>query len=91
MELAKPDTFLIRARFILFTLAVLTGFAVPELLNKKMALAAHITGVMNALVLLALGLAWGLLTISPLQGALVRGAFLYSTYANWVSSCLAAA
>ena len=60
-------------------------------INQKMALAAHVTGMMNALVLIALGLAWGLLTVSPLQANLTRGAFLYGTYANWVVSCLAAA
>lgn len=32
-----------------------------------MALAAHLTGVLNALVLIALGLAWSLLSFSPLQ------------------------
>jgi hypothetical protein len=35
-----------------------------------MALAAHVTGVLNALVLMVLGLAWGLLAISPLQAKL---------------------
>jgi hydroxylaminobenzene mutase len=56
-----------------------------------MALAAHVTGVMNALVLIVLGLAWGLLTVSPLQANFTRGAFLYVTYPNWGASCLAAA
>lgn len=91
MELTKPDTFLIRAGFVLFTLALLTGLAVPEFLNPKMALATHMTGVMNALVLIALGLTWGFLTISPLQAKLTRGVFLYGTYANWAASALAAA
>jgi hydroxylaminobenzene mutase len=91
MEIRKPEPFLIRAGFVLFALALLTGFAVPEFLNPKMALAAHLTGIMNALLLMALGLAWGLLTVSPLQAKLTRGAFLYGTYANWITSCLAAA
>jgi hydroxylaminobenzene mutase len=91
MEIGKPEPFLIRAGFVLFALALLTGFVVPEFLNQKMALAAHLTGVMNALLLMALGLAWGLLTVSPLQANLTRGLFLYGTYANWVTSCLAAA
>jgi hydroxylaminobenzene mutase len=91
MEITNPDTFLVRAGFVLFMLALLTGFLIPLLLNQKMALAAHVTGIMNALVLIVLGLAWGLLTVSPLQANLIRGAFLYGTYANWVASCLAAA
>jgi hydroxylaminobenzene mutase len=45
----------------------------------------------NALVLMALGLAWGLLAVSLLQAKLTRGALLYATYANWAASCLAAA
>src|SRR5258708_4798366 len=91
LEIQKPDRVLVRAGFILFTLALLTGFAIPAFLNQKAALAAHLTGVLNALVLMALGLAWGLLSVSPLQAKLTRIAFLYATYVNWGSSCLAAA
>lgn len=91
MEIRKPEPSLVRAGFVLFTLALLTGFAIPAFLNPRMALAAHLTGVLNALVLMALGLAWGLLALSPPQAKLTRGAFLYATYANWGSSCLAAA
>ena len=87
----KPERSLIRAGFLLFTLALLTGFAIPAFLNQRMALAAHMTGVLNALVLMALGLTWGLLTVGPLQARLTRAAFLYATYANWGASCLAAA
>jgi len=91
MEVRTVDRFLIRAGFVLFTLALLTGLAVPGFLNHRMAVAAHLTGVVNALVLMALGLAWGLLTLSPAQARLTRGAFLYGTYVNWGTSCLAAA
>jgi hypothetical protein len=56
-----------------------------------MAVAAHLTGVVNALLLMALGLAWGLLAMSPVQAKLTRGAFLFGTYGNWGTSCLAAA
>jgi hydroxylaminobenzene mutase len=91
MEAPKAEPFLIRAGFVLIMLALLTGFAVPAFLNQKMAVAAHLTGVMNALLLMALGLAWGILVMSPRQTSLTRGAFLYSAYANWGTSCLAAA
>lgn len=90
METRKQDSSLVRAGFVLFTLALLTGFAMPAFINQKMGLAAHVTGAMNALVLMALGLAWGLLTLGPLQARLTRGAFLYATFANWGGSCLAA-
>jgi (hydroxyamino)benzene mutase len=90
MEIQKADVSLVRAGFLLFTLALLTGLAEPVLLNQKMGVAAHVTGVMNALLLVALGLSWGLFTISPMQARLTRGAFLYATFVNWGSSCLAA-
>jgi hydroxylaminobenzene mutase len=91
MDIHRSDRPLIRAGFLLFTLALLTGFAIPAFLNQKMALAARVTGVLNGLILMALGLAWGLLAVGPLQARLTRGAFLYATYANWGSGCLAAA
>ncbi len=91
MEIRKAEPLLIRAGFVLFTLALITGLAVPAFLNPRMAVAAHLTGVLNALLLIALGLAWGFLTVSPLQAKLTRAAFLFGTYANWGTSCLAAA
>jgi hydroxylaminobenzene mutase len=81
---------LVRAGFVLFTLALLTGLSVPAFLNQRMAVAAHVSGVMNALVLIALGLAWGHLVMGPVQTRLTRGAFLFGTYASWGTSCLAA-
>ncbi len=91
MDAPKVERLLIRAGFVLFTLALLTGLAVPAFLNHRMAVAAHLTGIINALVLIALGLAWGLLTMGPLQARLTRAAFLYATYANWGTACIAAA
>jgi hypothetical protein len=45
MEITNPDTFLVRAGFVLFTLALLTGLVIPRLLKQKMALTAHVTGL----------------------------------------------
>lgn len=91
MEIPRPDRFMVRAGFLLFTLAVLTGFAIPAFLNQRMAVAAHLGGILNALVLIALGLAWGLFAVGPRQARLTRAAFLYGAYASWVTSCVAAA
>ena len=91
MEAPTVDRPLIRAGFVLFTLALLTGLAIPAFLNHRMAVAAHLTGVINALLLIALGLAWGLMAMGPAQARLTRGAFLYSAFASWGTACLAAA
>ena len=90
MEAPQAERLLIRAGFILFTLALLTGFAIPAL-NHRMALAAHLTGILNALVLIALGLSWGLLVMGPVQARLTRAVFLFASYGSWGGSCLAAA
>src|SRR4029077_4698166 len=73
MEAPKVERLLVRAGFLLFTLALLTGLAVPAFLNHRMAVAAHLTGVVNALLLIAVGLAWGLLAMSPVQARLTWG------------------
>lgn len=82
---------LLRAGFVLFLLALLTGLAIPAFLNPKMALAAHVTGLMNALFLLALGFAWNGLRLSAGQARLARGLLLFGTYTNWAATSLAAA
>jgi|SRR5882672_89729 len=91
MDARKADLLLIRAGFVLFALALLTGLGVPVFLNPRMAVAAHLIGVLNALLLIALGLAWGFLAQSPTQARLTRLGFLYGAYAGWGTSCLAAA
>ena len=91
MEIQKADRFLVRTGFVLFTLALFTGFAIPAFLNPRMAVAAHLGGILNAFVLIALGLGWRLLVMGPLQARLTRGAFLFGAYASWVTGCLAAA
>ena len=91
MEVPQAERLLIRAGFILFTLALLTGFAIPAFLNHRMAVSAHLTGILNALVLIALGLSWGLLVMGRVQARLTRGVFLFGAYGSWGTSCLAAA
>ena len=40
---------------LLFLVGLLTGFAEPHYTNVRMGLAAHLEGVMNGILLLALG------------------------------------
>jgi hydroxylaminobenzene mutase len=82
---------LTRAGFTLILLALVTGFGIPNFTNPRMALAAHMTGVLNGLLLVALGSVWSQLSLSPGQRRLAKGAALFATYMNWAASCLAAA
>jgi hypothetical protein len=74
VEIRNVDRSLIRAGFLLFTLALLTGLAVPAFLNQRMGVTAHLTAVLSALLLIALGLVWGLLAMRPVQARLTRAA-----------------
>ncbi len=82
---------LTRAGFSLIFLALVTGFGIPYFVNPRMALAAHMTGILNGLLLVALSSVWSQLALSPGQSRLAKSAALFATYLNWATSCLAAA
>ena len=75
---------------VLFVLGLLTGVAVPAFTNPRMGLAAHLAGVQNALVLLAFGLLWQYLELTPGIRKLCLALSLYSLYAIWVAQVFAA-
>lgn len=76
---------------LLFLLGLVTGLFVMQLENPRMGLAAHVEGVMNGILLLALGSAWPRLALGPRASRLALGAALYGAYANWAATTLAAA
>ena len=86
-----PHRGLLRAGFLLVLLALLGGTVIPNFTNPRLAVSAHVTGLLSGLLLVALGLCWGALRLSAGRGRLVRGLFLYGTYANWAVSLLGAA
>jgi (hydroxyamino)benzene mutase len=76
---------------VLFLIGLFTGFAETHFVNMRMALAAHLEGVMNGTFLLALGAAWGEVRLSPRTEAIAFWTALYGTYVNWFVTSLAAA
>jgi (hydroxyamino)benzene mutase len=74
----------------LFLLGLFTGFVEPHVANVRMGLAAHLEGVMNGIFLLALGAAWNEVVLAPKVKAAAYWGALYSTYANWAFTLLAA-
>jgi len=75
----------------LFFLGLLTGFVEHKFSNVRMALAAHLEGVLNGILLLALGAIWTEIKLSARWKAVAFWTALYSTYANWAVTTLAAA
>lgn len=78
------------AGMFLFLLGLLTGFIIMALKNPKMALAAHLEGVMNGIFLILAGLIWDELILSPKQKKIVLVTLFYGTFGNWLFTLLAA-
>ena len=86
-----PRRRLLRHGIVLLLLGMLTGLVEARFTNVRMGLAAHLEGVMNGILLLALGAAWNEVRLSARLHALAFGGLLYGTYANWAFTTLAAA
>jgi (hydroxyamino)benzene mutase len=83
-----PDRGILRAGFVLLILAMLTGLAIPVATNHRLALASHLTGLLGALILMVIAVAWPALSHRPLPAKIIRYCFISSAYANWIASAL---
>jgi hydroxylaminobenzene mutase len=75
----------------LFLLGLLTGFVETKFTNQRMALAAHLEGVMNGTFLIALGAVWMEVRLAAKLKAAAYWSALYGAYVNWVATALGAA
>ncbi len=82
---------LFRLGLILFLIGLLTGVAVPFLRNSRMGLSSHLEGVLNGMFLVLLGLLWPHTDLSHAWGVTAVTLLVYSTFANWLATLLAAA
>jgi hydroxylaminobenzene mutase len=85
------QTLLFKLGLALFLVGLLTGFAVPALKNPRMALASHLEAVLNGMFLVLLGLLWPHLDLPHAWAVTAVVLIVYSAYANWLASLLAAA
>jgi len=74
----------------LFLIGLLTGLAQQHFANVRMALAAHLEGVMNGTFLLAVGAIWGEVRLSPRASSMAFWALIAGTYGNWAVTTVAA-
>ena len=82
---------LFRLGLVLFLIGLLTGLAVPFLRNSRMGLSSHLEGVLNGMFLVLLGLLWPHTHLSHAWGVTAVALLVYSTFANWLATLLAAA
>ncbi|WP_397448656.1 hydrogenase [Pseudomonas sp. NA-150] len=75
---------------LLFFLGLCTGLIEQQFSNPRMGLAAHLEGVMNGILLLAIGAVWMEVHLSARNKAIAYWTVLYGTYANLGVTALAA-
>src|SRR5260370_24736145 len=76
---------------LLFLLGLITGLLEQRFTNVRMGLSAHIEGVMNGILLLALGAAWNEVRLPHPVKVTAYCTALYGTYVNWLVTSIAAA
>jgi (hydroxyamino)benzene mutase len=75
----------------LFLLGLVTGTQERRFTNMRMAISAHLEGVMNGTFLIGLGAIWGHVELPPRVEQAARWTALYGTYGNWLFTTLGAA
>src|SRR6516225_1074230 len=76
---------------LLFLLGLITGLLEQRFTNVRMGLSAHLEGVMNGILLLALGAAWNEVRLLHPVKVTAYCTALYGAYANWLVTSIAAA
>jgi hydroxylaminobenzene mutase len=76
---------------LLFLIGLAVGLVVHSMTNPRMALAAHLEGVMNGMFLMVLGLLWKRLVLSPRWLSITFWLSTYGTFANLLAVLIAAA
>jgi hydroxylaminobenzene mutase len=80
---------LIRAGAILLPAGLLIGIAIPHFAVPRLALSAHVLAIMQATLLMVLGLVWQKLRLTPGQSRLSSWLAIYGFYGAWLATLLA--
>jgi hydroxylaminobenzene mutase len=75
----------------LFLIGLVTGMHERRFKNMRMALSAHLEGVMNGTFLIAVGAIWGHVELPSRVEKAARWTALYGAYGNWLFTTVGAA
>lgn len=87
----KQSNLLILLGLLLFLIGLITGLFVQQLPNPRMALAAHLEGLMNGIFLILMGLIWSRLQLAFTWLRISFWLLIYGSFANLIAVLLAAA
>jgi (hydroxyamino)benzene mutase len=85
------DRRMMRHGVFLLLIGLVTGLQERRFKNMRMALSAHLEGVMNGTFLIALGAIWGNVELPPRVEQVARWTALFGAYGNWFFTTLGAA
>ncbi|MAW78866.1 MAG: hydrogenase [Parvularcula sp.] len=74
----------------LLLLGLVTGLVVPLAMLPRMALASHLEGVFNGMLLIVFGLIWERLALGPRQRLATFWLVVYAAFANWLATLVSA-
>jgi len=89
MDIDEKGKRLVWNGVFLFLLGLLTGFAIPNLTNPRLGVAAHMGGLMIGTFLVGIGLIWGQVKLKPSVQTFLFWLLLYGGYVHWGSGLLA--
>ncbi len=81
---------LILLGLMLFLAGLVVGLFIHSMANPRMALSAHLEGIMNGMFLIILGLIWQRLALSQILLKISFALVMYGTFANLVAVIIAA-
>lgn len=82
---------LIQLGLLLFAVALLLGLAIPRFSVPRLALSAHLIGVLQAIFLMLIGLLWPRLSFGRGTARVTFWLLLYGCLAAWAANLAAAA
>lgn len=82
---------LLRAGIILLAVSLINGFLIASMPLRRLALSAHLVGLMGSMFLIALSACWPALVWTPRVSRAAALAALYGFCGGWAVYCLAAA
>ena len=81
---------LLQVGILLFLLALCVGLAVPTFTVPRLALSAHLLGIMQGIFAMVTGLLWPRLKLTHSVSRLSFGLVVYGCFAAWTANILAA-
>ena len=77
----------IQLGFVLILVGLFTGFAIPQLANPRLGLAAHTVAVTGGLILIAFGALARFFALGKRAASVMMSSWIYAAYVNWLA-CL---